>query len=179
MDMRGKPPRTGPLTEIATLAQAPGGPARLIAMHGAYYGREWGLGAFFRDKVAADLEAFLADQPHPGCGLWFARRAQAIVGSIAIDGREGAARGAHLRWFIVDDAVRGGGGGRLLLDHALAFCAACGFDRVHLWTFAGLDAARRLYESRGFRLTDQSEAETWGVRLVEQRFALHRTGGAA
>ena len=41
---------------------------------------------------------------------------------------------------------------------------------VYLTTFAGLAAARRLYEEIGFTLTSEHADTTWGVPLNEQRF---------
>jgi GNAT superfamily N-acetyltransferase len=70
-----------------------------------------------------------------------------IVGSIAIDGQDLST--AHLRWFILDDGCRGSGVGRQLLRAAVEFCDQHGFDAIQLWTFKGLDAARRLYERPG------------------------------
>jgi len=39
-----------------------------------------------------------------------------------------------------------------------------------LWTFQGLDAARRLYEAHGFVLVEQWSGDQWGQAMVEQRF---------
>ncbi len=141
-------------------------------MHARYYAREWGFGDFFRDKVAGDLEEFRGALPHDDCGLWFARRDGRTVGSVAIDGRARES-GAHLRWFIVDDNLRGGGVWTALIDRALGFCRSRAFGSVYLWTFAGLDAARRLYEARGFRVEEETEAQTWGRRVREQKFRLY------
>ncbi len=52
-----------------------------------------------------------------------------------------------MRWFILDDSCRGSGIGRRLLSEAMAFCDSRQFSAVQLWTFKGLDAARKLYES--------------------------------
>jgi hypothetical protein len=41
---------------------------------------------------------------------------------------------------------------------------------VYLNTFAGLDAARALYERAGFHLVDEIEGESWGRTMREQRF---------
>lgn len=150
----------------------PGALARLVDMHALYYARAWGFGPFFEAKVARETNEFASALPRADSRLWFARAQDRVVGSIAIDGRQAAREGAHLRWFILDDASRGAGAGAVLLDTALAFCRANGFARVYLWTFAGLDAARRLYESRGFRIAEEKEAESWGVRVREQRFVL-------
>ncbi len=148
------------------------GAAWLVAAHASYYAREWRFGDFFRDKVAADLADFRSALPQEDCALFFARADGALVGSIAIDGSYAKEHGAHLRWFMVGDEARGTGVGALLLDTALAFCRARGFSSVYLWTFAGLDAARRLYESRGFVLESEVDDETWGVRVREQKFRL-------
>ena len=156
--------------QVEIVADCADGPARLVEMHVRYYRREWSFGDYFRDKVAGDLAEFRSGLPDADCRLWFARRGARTVGSIAIDGRRAAAQGAHLRWFIVDDSIRGTGTGARLIDEALAFCAERGFPSVYLWTFAGLDAARRLYEARGFALVEETEAATWGASVREQRF---------
>lgn len=148
------------------------GAAWLVAAHESYYAREWRFGDFFRDKVAADLADLRAELPHEDCAIWFARSGGRIVGSIAIDGRHAATTGAHLRWFMAGDGARGTGVGAMLIDAALVFCRAREFASVYLWTFAGLDAARRMYEKRGFLLEEEIEDETWGVRVREQKFRL-------
>ena len=153
-----------------TADATPGALARLVEMHALYYARAWGFGAFFEAKVAREAGEFAAALPRGDSRLWFARLHDRVVGSIAIDGRQSAS--AHLRWFILDDASRGAGTGAALLDAALAFCRAQSFPSVYLWTFAGLDAARRLYESRGFRLVGEKSAESCGARVREQRLVL-------
>jgi GNAT superfamily N-acetyltransferase len=180
--------------EIEIGGYGPGALGRIVALHADYYARHWGFGPYFEAKVAGDLADFLTRGERPDDRLWCARAAGRIVGAIAIDGADAAraekrgrtpfsaaaARapgdpgetGAHLRWFIVAEALQGAGLGARLLDGALAFCRARGFASVYLWTFAGLDPARRLYEARGFRLAEEAPAETWGTRVVEQRFVL-------
>ena len=77
---------------------------------------------------------------------------------------------AHLRWFILDDSCRGTGIGRRLLSEAMAFCDSRQFSAVQLWTFKGLDAARKLYESFGFTLIREWQGEQWGKVMTEQQF---------
>lgn len=147
----------------------PGALAAVIGLHAAWYARHWGMGLPFEAKVAAELGAFARDLPHADCGIWLATEEGAVVGSIAIDGRSAPA--ARLRWFIVAEGSRGGLGTRLLRA-ALDFCGGRGFAEVELSTFAGLDAARRLYERHGFVLEHEAPAATWGLELREQRFRL-------
>nr|WP_256818260.1 GNAT family N-acetyltransferase [Klebsiella pneumoniae] len=83
-------------------------------------------------------------------------REEKIVGSLAIDGEDLGQQEAHLRWFILDDSCRGSGIGRRLLSEAMAFCDSRQFSSVQLWTFKGLDAARKdraaVYPVRKHRL---------------------------
>ena len=101
-------------------------------------------------------------------------RGQEIIGSVAIDGEDLGADIAHLRWFIVDDGVRGSGVGRRLLETALAFVDEKGFAETHLWTFNGLLAARHLYETPGFKCVEEHPGSQWGSEVLEQRFVRSR-----
>lgn len=153
----------------------PGCIGRITELHATTYAGLAGFGRGFEALVARDLAAF-ADAFEPGRdGLWLGLDGAAQVqGSVAIAGPHVPGAAAHLRWFITADAVRGQGLGRALLAQALAFCDARGHAEVALWTFAGLDAARHLYESQGFRLAEQAEGRRWGGPVTEQRFVRRR-----
>jgi len=153
----------------------PGLIARITEMHALYYARESGLGQRFESVVASGLAEFCDRLEHPQNAVWTARRDGAIVGSVAIDGEDLGANAAHLRWFILDDGARGSGVGKRLLDAALAFVDERGFAETQLWTFAGLDAARHLYESRGFVLAEEWQGTQWGKEVREQRFVRPRS----
>lgn len=149
---------------------------RIVDMHDSYYGSAWGFGPSFTAKNVAELSAFLAGFDPARDGLWTARVDGCIEGSAAIDGSKAAAVGAELRWFMVSDALRGQGAGAQLLDRALTFCRDHGFGRVCLWTFAGLDDARRLYDRAGFVLTEERTGTRWGTEVLEQRLELDLRG---
>jgi GNAT superfamily N-acetyltransferase len=148
----------------------PGAIGTVAALHGTYYARTWNLGAFFEAKVARDLAAFVLEADPPWGSLWLGLAEEHIVGSVAIDGATATTNGARLRWFIVDPACQGRGLGRRLLTEAIQFCDARGYARPYLTTFAGLDAARHLYERVGFHLEQEHEDTTWGHLLREQTF---------
>lgn len=151
---------------------APGTIGRIAELHGLYYARHWRFGPFFEARVARDLGEFMSRHDDSRDGLWTAQCDGRVEGAIAIDGLHAEARAAHLRWFIAGDALRGSGVGTQLLDTALAFCRKRGYHAVELWTFAGLDAARRLYERAGFALAEEYNGTQWGEPLREQRFVL-------
>ncbi|CAN7640346.1 bifunctional helix-turn-helix transcriptional regulator/GNAT family N-acetyltransferase [Rhizobium sp. LjRoot254] len=148
----------------------PGAIGRIAEMHGRYYARDWNMSSFFEARVASGVAEFSQRLDRPMNRLWLAVQAGEIVGSLAIDGEDLGDGRAHLRWVIVDDSLRGSGTGRRLLARAIEFCDAYGFDEIHLWTFKGLDAARKLYESVGFEVIEEWSGEQWGQQLTEQRF---------
>jgi GNAT superfamily N-acetyltransferase len=151
----------------------PGLVGRCVEMHARYYARTAGFGAAFESGVAGDLAEFVPRLENPDNAIWSARVDGRIAGCIAIDGQH-ADRPAHLRWFIVDEDLRDAGTGRLLLEEALAFCDRRGFARTELWTFAGLEAARRLYESHGFTKVEEQPGDRWGSPVTEQRYLRFR-----
>ena len=149
----------------------PGLVGAVVRAHGEYYAREWNFGAFFEAKVAHQMGAFV-QRYGVRDRLFSAWDGERFLGSLTIDGGDPAlAEGeAHLRWFIMTDDARGRGIGRRLVEAGMGFLRDEGFASCYLTTFAGLDAARRLYEAAGFRLTAEAEAESWGTRVVEQEF---------
>jgi len=150
----------------------PGSIGRVVELHGAYYHKYWGFGSFFEAKVASELAEFISRYDERRDGFWTALINGCIEGSITIDGVHAERQGAHLRWFIMSDAYRGKGIGNKLISIAIDFCKSNRYNRVYLWTFEGLHAARHLYEKMGFKLVEQHRGKQWGREVNEQRFEL-------
>ena len=147
----------------------PGCIGDIASLHARFYSQAASFGVFFEKKVATELGEFAMALPSPGKALWLYVENGRSLASIAIDADHANARLAHLRWFIVDDSLRGSGVGRRLLSKALDFVDQ-EFDETYLWTFKSLDAARHLYESSGFQLTEEAEGSQWGTHVIEQKF---------
>ncbi|MDQ1238980.1 MAG: hypothetical protein QG577_1165 [Thermodesulfobacteriota bacterium] len=150
----------------------PGAIGKIVELHAHYYSELVGFGLPFESKVARELSDFCERYAENRDGLWIALQDGRIEGSIAIDGSHAERDGAHLRWFIASDDVRGKGVGTSLLSSAMEFCKLRHYSRVYLWTFEGLGAARHLYEKFGFRLAFQQPGTQWGTEVTEQRFEL-------
>lgn len=146
---------------------------RVVEMHARYYHAEWGFDLFFESKVAGELAAFL-DRYDAAKDLFRVALIDGrVVGSIVIDGGgPDDPDGARLRWFIVSPEARGRGAGKRLMNAAVDFARQAGLGRVHLWTFAGLDAAAGLYEAAGFELVEERDDDRWGKTVTEQKFVL-------
>jgi len=155
---------------------APGLIGWCVAEHGRYYAAQAGFGAVFEAKVAREMAAFAARLAPPRAAIFRAADGEGFLATVSIDGSDapGGAQGglAHLRWFIAAERARGRGLGKALLARAIAAARAAGMGGVYLDTFAGLDAARAVYERAGSRLVHEAPAETWGTTVLEQRFEL-------
>ncbi len=151
----------------------PGLIGQVIELHAVYYHQNWGLDLSFECQEARELSEFMTRYRQEQ-DLFLAALVKGVfAGSVGIDGSEAQNRGARLRWFIVAPRFQGRGIGGLLLGRAIEFCRRAGHGRVVLWTFAGLEEARRLYERAGFRLAEEYSVAQWGQRIKEQMFELH------
>lgn len=147
----------------------------IVRLHGVTYAREHGFDARFEAYVAGALAEFVArgsDRER----LFLADRAGEIVGCSAI---VAAGPGvAQFRWFLVAPEARGAGLGRRLLDEALDFARASGYDTVTLWTVNALEAATRLHRAAGFVKVEEKPGSDWGVPVLEERYELALAGPA-
>ncbi|MGB0497942.1 MAG: GNAT family N-acetyltransferase [Rubricella sp.] len=140
--------------------------AGMIRLHMRTYGPEWGFGAGFEALLAKEMGLFV--------DRYDARRDFFVTlwrdgdpcASLVIDGAKPMR--AHLRWFVVDQALRGSGVGRALLEEALAFVDARGVPTTYLTTFKGLDAAAKLYTDTGFSVIRSEAEDRWKGGVSEQ-----------
>ncbi|MEX3008606.1 GNAT family N-acetyltransferase [Hoeflea sp. TYP-13] len=153
----------------------PGLVGHIAKMHGLAYHKLDGFGARFEAKVAGGLAEFATRLENPVNEIWTARINGRIIGSIAIDGENLGKDTAHLRWFLVEDGGRGSGVGSRLLQEAIGHCNRHGFGSIKLWTYKGLDVARKLYEKNGFVLAEEYSGDQWGRELREQTFIRKRS----
>jgi GNAT superfamily N-acetyltransferase len=160
------------MKDVTLSGYIPGAIGRIAELHGTYYYKHWGFHLFFESKVATELSEFLRRFNEAHDRFWVASVKEKIVGAIAIDGFNHDSQGAHLRWYIVAQEDQGHGIGKMLLEEAVEFCRKKKFNRVYLWTFAGLDAACHLYEKYGFKLCEQRGGNQWGRTVTEQKFEL-------
>jgi len=155
-----------------TKGYIPGSIGRIAELHGTYYHQHWDFKLFFEAKVATEISEFLARYNEKQDGFWTASIGGRVEGSITIDGIHAEKEGAHLCWFIVSDVMRGKGVGNWLMNEAIGFCRNKKYQRIYLWTFKGLDAARHIYEKNGFRLAKEFTGDQWGTKVEEQQFEL-------
>lgn len=151
----------------------PGDLGWLIGLHGSWYAEHKGFGLPFEAtvaRIAADVAARLSP---PRVTMLVARDGSGPLATLTADGDDpdGAGRG-HIRIVIAAPQAQGRGLGRRLIAEGLDSLRAAGLPGAYLDTFAGLDAARRVYEAAGFRMVAEEDGDTWGTPVREQRFVL-------
>jgi N-acetylglutamate synthase-like GNAT family acetyltransferase len=147
----------------------PGDIGYVIYLHGTLYAAEYGWDHTFEAYVAGPLAEF-GKSNNDRERIWIVETDGKVAGSIAIV--ETSRDEAQLRWFLIHPDLRGQGIGRVLIAEAIRFCRETDYTHIFLWTESALSAAARLYESYGFRLTDENPRELWGSLVTEQRYDL-------
>jgi GNAT superfamily N-acetyltransferase len=160
------------VSEVDFTGYYPGVIGQITQLHATYYAEHWGFDLSFEAQVGRELSEFLAGFEARRDFFQAARDGDHLAGAVVLDGGQPPEDGARLRWFIVNQGFRGQGVGGRLIDQALAFARGAGHGRVHLWTFEGLEPARRLYERAGFHLAEEHRIEQWGDSINEQKFVL-------
>lgn len=154
----------------------PGVVGKITELHAAYYYENWGFDVTFETQVGKELSEFVRQFDKNRDGLWVAVQKGEFAGAIAIDGTQALDEGARLRWFIVAPQFQRAGIGKNLTLRAIDFCKDRRYHKVYLWTFKGLENARRLYEAVGFRLCEENEVDQWGQHILEQKYELRLPG---
>lgn len=164
------------MSEIVIKQYAPGVINEVVRHHAVYYAKHWDFDTRFEAQVSREFSTFIDGFDKARDGFWWASDNGGFAGAVAVDGSRSGPGQARLRWFIVPEKYQGAGVGSRLFNRALTFCRERRFHGVYLWTFAGLDAARSLYERGGFRLTEEAEGDGWGPVITEQKFVLDAAG---
>jgi GNAT superfamily N-acetyltransferase len=152
----------------------PGDLGWVVMAHGETYAREFGWDASFESLVARIVADYASEHDAAREAAWIAERDGSRVGCVFCVAAD--QQTAQLRILLVDPSARGLGVGVRLVDECLAFARVAGYQRMRLWTNHPLAAARHIYLSRGFQLTEEDPHHSYGVDLVGQVYELDLAG---
>jgi DNA-binding MarR family transcriptional regulator/N-acetylglutamate synthase-like GNAT family acetyltransferase len=157
-----------PTGELSIREHRAGDIGWIIQRHGAIYAQEYGWNSEFEALVAEICAKFLRDFDPSGEHCWIAERDGVPVGCIMLVRHSRTI--AKLRLLLVEASERGKGVGHRLVSECLAFARSAGYRKVTLWTQSILTAARKLYESHGFKLVESKPHESFGTKLVGENW---------
>jgi N-acetylglutamate synthase-like GNAT family acetyltransferase len=141
----------------------------ITSLHGILYAKEHGYDYTFESYVAEPLAQF-TKRANPRERIWIVEQNEQVLGSIALC--EVSKSEAQLRWFLLSPELRGQGVGKHLIQSLIDFATSQGYESIFLWTVKGLEAARNIYISHGFILTEEIEHLIWGGMHSEQKYTL-------
>jgi DNA-binding MarR family transcriptional regulator/GNAT superfamily N-acetyltransferase len=168
----------GRVGEIVVLkGYRPGIVARCLEMQMRYYSQHHGFGSSFEVLLATGMSDLVPRLSEPENEVFAAVNGKGdIVGTVWMDGNDlQDVSKAHLRFFVVDEKVKGRGVGSMLVEAAMKFADESGKE-CHLWTFRGLHSARNLYDKARFEIVDEGLKSPWGSELWVQHF-VRQLGG--
>ncbi|MHB1152708.1 MAG: GNAT family N-acetyltransferase [Eubacteriales bacterium] len=142
----------------------------VIDRHSELYRAEHGFDDTFRAYVADPVRQFGESMNPEKENLWISESQGRRIGMIAIV--RVSETTAQLRWFLLEPEMRGFGIGNMLIKTAVDFCIIAGYRHVFLWTVSSMAAARRLYQSYNFKITESAEHSLWGQVQIEERWDL-------
>jgi len=141
---------------------------KIVRYHDEYYADHYGFNHDFGKYVEGPLSEFYARNSRDE-RIWLLDDQTGLKGCIALT--RVSDEEAQLRWFYVDESLRGLGHGQNLINRLIKFAEEMNYQRIILWTVSLLGEARRLYEKNGFVLEEEHDTKIWGSELVEQKFA--------
>ena len=148
----------------------PGDVGWVVMQHGEIYSREYGFNGEFEAMVAEIAVKYLKNFRPAAEKGWIAEIEGQRAGAVFVVRRTIAT--AQLRLLIVAPEARGRGLGGRLTDECIAFARSKGYGKLMLWTQSRLDAARAIYQSRGFKCTKRESFRAFGQELVGEKWEL-------
>jgi DNA-binding MarR family transcriptional regulator/GNAT superfamily N-acetyltransferase len=148
----------------------PGDMGWVVHRQAVLYAREYGWDETFEALVAEIAAKFITDFDPKRERCWIAERDGEILGAVFVVAA--TEEEAKLRLLYVEPEARGLGIGRRLVAECVRFARDTGYRRLVLWTNDVLVAARRIYQSAGFRLVRSEAHHSFGKDLVGEFWEL-------
>lgn len=140
----------------------------IIHLHGSIYAQENNYDIQLETYVARGLLEFYENYNADLDRIWICEHNNQIIGVLVLMHRENHT--AQLRYFLILNQYRSIGLGRKLMDLYMAFFKQCQYKSGYLWTTNEQEAAIRLYQRYGYRLSEEKPSSSFGKQLMQRRY---------
>ena len=144
----------------------PGDLGWTVMAHGELYAREFGWDTTFEALVAKLVADYANSGDDTRAAAWIAERDGRRLGCVFCVAAD--EQTAQLRILLVTPQARGLRLGARLVDECMSVAREAGYKRMKLWTNDPLVAARKIYLSRGFILTEEEPHRSFGAEMTGQ-----------
>jgi DNA-binding MarR family transcriptional regulator/GNAT superfamily N-acetyltransferase len=159
-----------PKTPYLLRQHEPGDLGWIVQQQGILYVKEYGWDETY-EALAAEIAAqFIKNYDGKRERCWIAEKDGERVGAVMVVKASGEV--AKLRLLHVEEAARGLGIGKRLVEECVRFARLAGYKKMTLWTQNILSAARHLYKEAGFRVVKEEAHHSFGKDLVAETWEM-------
>jgi len=148
----------------------PGDLGWIVERQAILYAEEYGWDGTYEALAAEIVAQYIRNYDAKKERCWIAEKDGTRVGGVFV--AKASEEIAKLRLLHVEQAARGLGIGKRLVEECIRFARQAGYQKMTLWTQSILHVARHIYEQAGFQVVREEQHHSFGKDLTAETWEL-------